>query len=200
MLLIYYLKAFLRYLKIGHKFKKYDLSSLIVDSKMLTPDCISIGKSVIIWYNCRIEGVKKYNNKVYTPSIVLSDGVRIQQGVHITCANQILIGKNTCISANVTITDINHPYSNTDIPIERQDIEVKEVFIGEDSKIYNGAVILPGVKIGKHVCIGANSVVNKDIPDYSIAVGAPARVVKKYNFDTKKWEKITTMTDILCSN
>lgn len=139
--------------------------------------------------NARIEGVKRYNNVCFTPEIIIEDGVSIQQNLHLTCANKIFIGKNTAIAANVTITDIHHPYTDINVPIERQDIEVKEVVIGEECKIYNGAVILPGVHIGKHVSIGANSVANKDIPDYCVVAGAPARIIKRFNFETNQWQK-----------
>jgi lipopolysaccharide O-acetyltransferase len=60
----------------------------------------------------------------------------------------------------------------------------KNVWIGESVSI------LPGVRIGKASIIGANSVVTKDIPDYSIAAGNPAKVIKKYNFATRCWERI----------
>ena len=62
----------------------------------------------------------------------------------------------------------------------------KNVWLGEFVSV------LPGVKIGEGSIVGTMSVVNKDIPPYSISVGSPARVVKKYNFDTNKWEKISS--------
>ena len=99
------------------------------------------------------------------------------------------VGENTAIAAYVTITDIHHPYDDVEIPIEQQNLEVKEVIIGSDCKIYNGAVILPGVHIGNHVTIGANSVVTHDIPSLSVAVGSPAKVIKHYDPDTKVWVK-----------
>ena len=65
-----------------------------------------------------------------------------------------------------------------------------EVFIGSNCKIYNNVVILPGTKLGNHCIVGANSVVRKaEYPDYSIIVGNPAKIVKKYNFISSKWEK-----------
>lgn len=76
-------------------------------------------------------------------------------------------------------------------------MEIGVVKIGENSKIYNNSVILPNVVIGKHCVIGANSVVNKDIPDYSVAVGSPAKVVKRYNFKTEQWEKTNEMGEFL---
>ena len=76
------------------------------------------------------------------------------------------------------------------MPINASSIITKTVKIGDETYIYNNSVILPGTTIGRHCVIGANSVVNSNIPDYSIAVGNPARVVKQYNFVTKNWEKI----------
>lgn len=169
------------------RFKEWHLRSRIIKPLMITPECISVGNHVVVLNNCRIQGVKQYNNATYNPEIVLEDGVSIQQALHLTCANKIVIGKNTAIAAHVTITDIHHPYTNINIPIEHQDIEVKSVHIGKDCKIYNGAVILPGVTIGDHVTIGANSVVNKDIPDYSVAAGLPAKVIKSYNHQVGQW-------------
>ena len=68
-------------------------------------------------------------------------------------------------------------------------IKVNPVRIKSGSKVYNNVVILPGVTIRRNVTIGANSVVTKSIPDYSVAVGSPARIVKYYNKQTEKWEK-----------
>lgn len=147
--------------------------------------------------NARIEGVAKYNDKKYNPNIHLHKGVRIQQNLHLTCANSVIIGENTAIAANVTITDIHHPYDDINLPIESQDIKVKFVEIGSGCKIYNNCVILPGVKVGNHVSIGANSVVNKDLPDYSVAVGSPAIVVKRYDFTLKKWRKTKSNGDFI---
>lgn len=172
------------------RFRKFHISSRFVKPMLLTPSCISVGRNVFVFNNARIEGIRKYKDTTFHPHIILEDGVTIQQNVHITCATQVLIKRNTSVSANVTITDINHPYADISLPIEQQDIETRPVQIGEDCKLYNNVVILPGVTIGKHCVIGANSVVTKDIPDYSVAVGAPARVVKLYNPTTKQWEKV----------
>lgn len=172
------------------RFRHFHYSATIKHGLLLTPRYISIDKNVYIEKNCRIEGVSSYNNVTFSPSIVFEENVSVQQNLHLTCASQIVIGKNTAIAANVTISDIHHPYDDINIPIEQQNILVKPVVIGPDCKIYNNAVILPGVHIGKHCTIGANSVVTHDIPDYSVAVGSPARVIKRYNFETKQWEKV----------
>ncbi|GHT23213.1 hypothetical protein FACS189430_06110 [Bacteroidia bacterium] len=146
-----------------------------------------MGNNVWIFENCRIEGVDNYEGDFFSPVITFGDGITVQQNLHLTCANNITIGRNTAIAANVTITDIHHPYDDIVIPIEKQKLKVAPVTIGEDCKIYNNAVILQGVTIGKHVTVAANSVVTKDIPDYCVVAGAPAKIVKQYNFEEKGW-------------
>ena len=171
-------------------FKEYHMSDVIKSPIILTPQFIELGENVYIGHHARIQGIKSYNGDSFQPLIKLNDGVSIQQNIHLTCASSIVIGKNTAIAANVTITDIHHPDDDVTLPIERQRLVVKEVIIGEDCKIYNNAVVLPGVHIGKHVTIGANSVVTRDIPDYSVAVGNPAKVIKMYDFEKNKWVKL----------
>ena len=183
--------SYLAYMQHKPVFRRYHITDIIKSPIILTPDCISLGDHVYIGYHARIEGVKQYNGMSFCPQIEIGDNVSIEQNLHLTCANRISIGKNTAIAANVTITDIHHPYSDVNLPIERQDIKVKEVIIGEECKIYNNVVLLPGVHIGKHVTIGANSVVNKDIPDYSVVVGIPAKVVKRYDLNNRKWINIS---------
>lgn len=172
------------------QYASYCFSDEIINPIYLTPKYIELGENVLIWYHARIEGVRRYNNTTYSPRIVIHDNVRIQQRLHLTCANHIIIGENTAIAANVTITDIHHPYDNINIPIEKQDLVVKSVVIGKDCKINNNVVILPGVHIGQHVTIGANSVVTHDIPDFSVAVGNPARVIKRFDMVSKQWLKV----------
>ena len=78
------------------------------------------------------------------------------------------------------ITDCDHEYRNVYIPVIDQGVVQKgqKVSIGEGSYIGINAVIVGNVKIGKHCVIGANSVVTKDISDYCVAVGSPARAIK----------------------
>lgn len=148
------------------------------------------GKGLSIQKNCRIEAVTEYEGIKYNPSIILGNRVSFQQNAHLTCAERIKIGDNTAIASNVTITDIDHPYQDITIPIERQHLKVIPVKIGKDCKIYNNAVILQGTVIGNHCVVGANSVVKGTFPDYSVIVGCPSRIVKRYNFETKEWESV----------
>lgn len=162
-------------------------STVIYSPIRFTAKFIQTGQNVIIFKNCRIEGVPSYEGICYKPNIILQNGVSIQQNSHITCAECIEIGENTAIASNVTITDIDHPYQDIAIPIERQKLKTKPVKIGRDCKVYNNAVILQGSVIGNHCVVGANSVVKGIFPDYSIIVGTPARIVKRYDLECGQW-------------
>ena len=178
------------FLKYKWRLKKCGDGVIIRKPLIFTLRCVSLGRCVYIMPNSRIEGVFEYGGKLFKPSIVIATGVTIQQNLHLTCAKSIIIGENTAIAANVTITDINHTYTNIHKSIDSQPIDVYPVSIGMDCKIYNNAVILPGTTIGKHCIIGAGSVVSGIIPDFCVVVGSPCRIVKKYNFKTHLWEKI----------
>lgn len=96
-------------------------------------------------------------------------------------SNSLDIGEKVLLSPNVYITDCDHEYRDINVPVIDQGIVQRGqmVSIGEGSYIGINAVIVGNVKIGKHCVIGANSVVTKDVPDYCVAVGSPARVIKK---------------------
>ena len=112
-------------------------------------------------------------------------------GSHISAAQQVVIGEHVLLAPNVYISDHAHAYENVDVPIMRQGMTgVAPVSIGRHTWLGQNVVVLPGVTIGQHCIIGANSVVNSSIPDYSVAVGAPARVVKQYNRNSGQWERV----------
>lgn len=167
--------------------KKAGAGLMIIKPVLITPDCIEMGNHVFVRNGGRIEGINRYLSKTYRPIIQIGDNVSIEQNIHLTCAQSVHIDKNTAIAANVTITDINHPYEQSDIPVEQQELEIHSVYIGEDCKIYNNAVILPGTSIGKHCVIGANSVVSGKFPEYSIIAGIPAKIIKRYSEEKKSW-------------
>lgn len=118
-------------------------------------------------------------------SIIFGRNVNIGMFSRIACINEIQIGDNVLTGPNVFISDYNHEYKDVDKPISAQGNTPKtsRVIIDEDCWIGTNVVICGNVHIGKHTVIGAGSFINKDIPSYSVAVGNPARVVKKYNFE-----------------
>lgn len=109
---------------------------------------------------------------------------------HIIASHSVVIGNDVLTADKVYISDNIHGYEDMDTPIKEQGIiQKRDVYIGDGSWLGENVCVI-GASIGKHCVIGANSVVTKDIPDYSVAVGSPARIIKRYNFDTKQWEKV----------
>lgn len=123
-------------------------------------------------------------------SLRIKKGCSIGRFCHICATNSIVIDENVLIAERVYLTDNLHAYEDINIPIIKQPIiQKKEVVIGEGSWLGENVCII-GAKIGKHSVIGANSVVTHDIPDYCVAVGAPAKIIKRYNFEKKEWERV----------
>ena len=114
------------------------------------------------------------------PVVRIGDRCLIGRGSGIVGHYSIDIGNDVWTGHHVYITDQNHAYENVDLPISQQTQPERAVVVGDGSWIGHGTVILPGACIGKHVAIGANSVVTGKIPDYSVAVGSPAKVIKQY--------------------
>ena len=178
--------------------KKGAKSKIFAPLRIIGKHFIEIGSNVIIMHHARIEAVYAYADEHFSPILQIGDYTTIQQRVHITCAEKVVIGSHVAILPDVLITDINHPYTELNTPPSECRLEHKPVFIGDETIVGMGARILPGVNIGKHCCIGTNAVVTKNIPDYSVAVGNPAKIIKQYDFGEKRWRK-TDETIQLCS-
>ena len=184
----YAFNAIISYVRYSVVCKRYGFKTIILSPLAIVgAKYMSIGKCCFIHKNARIEAVSFYENVVYTPNLIMEDGVFIQQNFHCTCAHLVKIGRGTSITANVGIFDIIHPYENIDINPRNQSILTKDVIIGESCMVGMNSVILPGTILGKHCVVGANSVVSGVFDDYYVIVCSPARVVKKYNKETREW-------------
>ena len=116
--------------------------------------------------------------------VKLGKGVRIHRFVYIDdyCPNHVTIEDNVGIGVAVKLIAHERDLSEYGVGVKQHKLPFKQknILIKEDSYVGVGAIILPGVIIGKGAIIGAGAVVTKDIPDYSIAVGAPAKVIKTF--------------------
>ncbi|WP_113637895.1 acyltransferase [Nubsella zeaxanthinifaciens] len=153
------------------------------DHKILNPHYISIGNNFYAWNQCRIEAIDSYYKEKYQPTIMIGENVSIGPYFHLGCINQIIIGNNVLIGSKVFITDHTHgkvdKLKDLDLPPEKRKLASKgSVIIGESTWIGDAVCILSGVKIGKNVIIGANSVVTRDVPDNAIIGGVPARLIR----------------------
>jgi lipopolysaccharide O-acetyltransferase len=159
------------------------------------------GKKYIRWgtgfttgRGCRIETYPIERKKVV---LEIGKNVQINDYVHISAMQQVKIGDNVLMASKIYISDCVHgDYSggandsNPDVTPIKRNYVCKSVIIEDNVWIGELVSILPGVTIGKGSVIGANSVVSKNIPKNVIAVGVPAKPIKQYNFETKKWERI----------
>lgn len=150
---------------------------------------ISIGDKTVIGKFARIEPVVNYAFEKFDPLIEIGAGVCINQNFHCTCARSVIIGDGTSITANCGVFDIIHPYEDIAINPRHAKIQIKPVVIGKNCLIGMNSVILPGTTLGNHCVVGANSVVSGSWPDNTVLVGSPAKVIKRYNFETQRWER-----------
>lgn len=148
-------------------------------------------ENIIIGRNVSIGRFSRLGNTMNRGSgIIIGDNCCI--GNNFTAIDgQIIIGDFVSIASDVSIFAANHSTDPTLINgYMNSELDFRNVEIKSNCWIGEKTVILPGVTIGEYAIIGAGSVVTKDIPPYSLAVGNPARVIKKYNFDSKEWERI----------
>lgn len=177
--------------------KNIGVGSIIIKPLLITPEFISVGKNVLILNHVRMEGIRRYANQYYSPHIILGDGVTFQQRCHITAADTLIIGKNTLISFDVSIQDTDHEYEDLSLPIGNQPLIVKKTKIGENCFIGSGAKIQAGTILGKHCVVGTNAVVRGIFPDYCVIVGVPAKIVKRYDEESKIWKKTNNKGEFL---
>ena len=110
----------------------------------------------------------------------IGNGCVIGRGSHIVAHQRVDIGDDVFTGPYVYITDQNHGYADPEVPIGRQWPANAPVSIGAGSWLGAGAIVLPGSCIGRHVVVGAGSVVRGQVPDHCVVAGVPARIVRSY--------------------
>lgn len=165
----------------GRRFGAFGEGSIICfpATSLMNERFIEIGENTMIGPHVALSaGMAPGQECLSQPVVRIGDRCLIGRGSGIVGHFSIDIGDDVWTGHHVYITDQNHGYDNVDIPISQQSMPEKPVRIGSGSWLGHGTVVLPGADIGEHVVIGANSVVTGSIPSFSVAVGAPARVVK----------------------
>lgn len=167
----------------GRKFLEFGEGSIICwpPATLYNENFISIGAGTMIGANVALAaGMVPGQECLTSPVVRIGDRCLIGRGSGIVGHFGIEIGNDVWTGHHVYITDQNHGYEDVTRPISVQSQPERPVTIGDGSWIGHGAVVLPGARIGRNVVIGANSVVTGEIPDHCVAVGAPARVIKRY--------------------
>jgi acetyltransferase-like isoleucine patch superfamily enzyme len=141
---------------------------------------------IIIGARSTIEDFCTINNGV--GDLIIAEETRI--GIGSVLIGPVRIGKNVRLAQHVVVSGLNHNYEDTALPVSLQGVTTSEVVIEEGSWIGANAVILPGVKIGRNSVVAAGSVVTKNVKDFTVVAGNPAKEIRQFNDSTKKWERI----------
>lgn len=163
-------------------------ASIAYPANVLGFESVSIGDNSVIlshsrMLNFQIEGIK--------PQIHIGRNCYICSYFTILNASSVVLGDDVLVASHVLISSENHGMDpESDLSYAAQPLQSSPVTIGDGCWIGEKVCVLPGVSIGKKCIIGAGSVVTKSIPDYSIAVGNPARIIKKYDFEVHDWVKV----------
>lgn len=170
---------------------------------LLHPLIIKRGKRVTIRPRTRID-ILPFNKCVIGNDSTIEDfstinngvgDIRIGERTRIGMSNVLIgpvtIGNDVMFAQNIVLSGLNHSFEDISLPPSVQKVSTAEIVVEDEVWIGANAVITAGVRIGKHSVIGAGSVVTKNIPPYSVAVGNPAKIVKQYNLENKKWERVT---------
>ena len=170
----------------GKKFAAFGERSMIMwkPTTIFNERYISIGSDTLIGPDVALSAGMVPGQECISDIVVsIGDRCLIGRGSGIVGHFSITIGNDVWTGHHVYITDQNHGYENVNIPISQQTQVERPVSIGDGSWLGAGVVVLPGSQIGKHVVVGANSVVTGHLPDFCVAVGSPARVIKQYSPD-----------------
>jgi acetyltransferase-like isoleucine patch superfamily enzyme len=166
----------------GHRFGAFGAGSMICfpPAAIVNERYIRIGAGTLIGPHVTLSaGMAPGQTCLTDPVVRIGDRCLIGRASGIVGHLSIEIEDDVWTGHHVYITDQNHGYEDRDLPISRQAMPERAVRIGAGSWLGHGTVVLPGVTIGRHVVIGANSVVRGEIPSYSVAAGNPARVVRQ---------------------
>ena len=180
---INFFTALLNYIRWTWRFGCFGFRSRLQKPDMLTkPKAICIGSKVYIRKSARLEAVGPWVGKI--PKITIGNHTIIHPYFHCGAAESVKIGNNVLIASRVYITDHDHVFDDPAKPARWSGrLLTKPVIIEDGVWLGEGAIILKGVTVGERAVVGANAVVTKDVPAYTVVGGNPARVIKNIECD-----------------
>ena len=158
---------------------------------------VDFGNGLTTGYWCRFEVFPLNDDSKIR--LKFGDNIQINDFVHICAMDSVEIGNGCMFASHIYISDNSHGIysdcrdinqSSPDTPPDHRQYITAPVKIGNNCWLGEGVIVMPGVTIGDGCVIGAHSVVNKDIPAACIAVGSPAKVIKKYSYESQQWELV----------
>jgi acetyltransferase-like isoleucine patch superfamily enzyme len=145
---------------------------------------IALGDRVYFGAGSWLQALPDGDNR--SVAISISNGVSSSGGCVISAVRSVVIEEEVLLARNVYISDHIHKYTDTNLPVLEQGCDkIAAVRICRGAWLGQNVVVCPGVTIGRGAVIGANSVVNRSIPEFSVAAGSPARVLKTFGSSAK---------------
>ncbi len=146
---------------------------------------ISLGDDVYIGYRTSLAAVAHTGSP--TCSLEIGSGTNLGAFNHVYATRSVVIGANVLTANGVYISDNLHGYEDVTRPVKQQPIrQVADTVIGDGTWLGHNACVF-GARVGRNCVVGANTVVTHDIPDYCVVVGAPARIIRRYDATTASW-------------
>lgn len=164
-------------------FKKIGKHSYVSEIPIVRgTEFVEIGDNFFAGSDLRIEAWDSYGKQKFNPSIIIGDNVTFTERIYLSCVDKIEIGDGTLFGRDVFVSDNSHGYiDETAIgvpPVKRPLSSKGPVKIGKNVWIGRQCTILSGVTIGDNAIIGANSLVNNNIPENAVVAGSPARIIR----------------------
>jgi acetyltransferase-like isoleucine patch superfamily enzyme len=171
----------------ARKFGAFGSGSMIIPpSRVQAPECIYIGSRVRVHEHVWLCVVPQPGAP--KPRLEIGDGTSINRFVKIVCAGSVIIGGECLIGDHVFIGDTEYRHDDPGVPISHQPLETpRPVVIGFGSHIGFRAMIKPGVTLGENAYVGAGAVVTEDVPERTVVVGDPARIIRRWDPESKVW-------------
>jgi acetyltransferase-like isoleucine patch superfamily enzyme len=184
------LHASLFALLFARRFRRYGRRTrLVLPLGIEGIDNISLGDEVYVGYRTLLAAVPHTGSP--TCSLEIGSGTNLGAFNHIYATRSVVIGANVLTANGVYISDNVHSYEDVTKPIKQQGVrQLADTAIGDGSWLGHNVCVF-GARVGRNCVIGANSVVTRDVPDHCVAVGAPARIVRRYDAATASWHAYT---------
>jgi acetyltransferase-like isoleucine patch superfamily enzyme len=162
-----------------------------INCAVANPAYVKIEPGVIMAHHSSMTAVTGYNGRYYRPTITVGEATQIGPYNAFAAIDRVTIGRCVLFAPYVHVSDHSHGYQDVSKPVMHQPVFSNGPVVIEDGCWLGfGSHILSGVTIGKNSVVGANSVVTENIPPYSVAVGSPAKIIKRFDFERKRWEEV----------
>jgi acetyltransferase-like isoleucine patch superfamily enzyme len=171
-------------------FAAFGTGSIIVPpARVNTPECIEIGEGVVLLEGAWLAVFAQ--SGLPTPRLRIGSRTRIGRSAHIACVGEVFIGEDVLTADQIFIADTYHGFEDGSRPIAQQPMAPSmPVVIERGAFLGIRSVVLQGVTVGENAYVGAGAVVTEDVPPRSVAVGNPARVVRRYDDHSGRWEPV----------